>query len=69
MLALAALHQQAKHSGLNVSLTKTKVQVFEGVLDEIVYVVHSILHHSTSFKSRPSQQALHDFTGLRPQDL
>ncbi len=41
MLALRALHEEAKPLGLQVSWTKTKVQVFGGLLDDTVQSVHA----------------------------
>ena len=40
-MALEALHEEVKPLGLKVSWAKTKVQVFEGVLDETVQSVHA----------------------------
>lgn len=41
VLALEALHEEAKPLGLQVSWAKTKVQVFGGLLDETVQSVHA----------------------------
>ena len=41
VMALDALHEEAKPLGLQVSWTKTKVQVFGGLLDETVRSVHA----------------------------
>ncbi|KAG0711750.1 Major facilitator superfamily domain-containing protein 1 [Chionoecetes opilio] len=41
VMALEALHEEAKSLGLEVSWLKTKVQVFGGLLDETVQSVHA----------------------------
>ncbi|KAG0730593.1 Retrovirus-related Pol polyprotein from type-2 retrotransposable element R2DM [Chionoecetes opilio] len=41
VMALEALHEEAKPLGLEVSWLKTKVQVFEDLLDEAVQTVHA----------------------------
>ena len=41
VLALETLHEETKPLGLQVSWTKTKVQVFGGLLDETVQSVHA----------------------------
>ena len=41
VMALEALHEEAKPLGLEVSWAKTKVQVFGGLLDETVRSVHA----------------------------
>ncbi|KAG0712322.1 hypothetical protein GWK47_018747 [Chionoecetes opilio] len=41
VMALGALHEEAKPLGLGVSRLKTKVQVFGGLLDETVQSVHA----------------------------
>ncbi|KAG0710422.1 DNA polymerase alpha catalytic subunit [Chionoecetes opilio] len=41
VMALEALHEEAKPLGLEVSWLKTKVQVFGGLLDETVQSVHA----------------------------
>ncbi|KAG0710786.1 putative epidermal cell surface receptor [Chionoecetes opilio] len=41
VMALEALHEEAKPLGLEVSWLKTKVQVFGGLLDEAVQSVHA----------------------------
>ncbi|KAG0717153.1 hypothetical protein GWK47_055077 [Chionoecetes opilio] len=41
VMALEALHEEAKLLGLEVSGLKTKVQVFEGLIDETVQSVHA----------------------------
>ncbi|KAG0718623.1 Transient receptor potential channel pyrexia [Chionoecetes opilio] len=41
VMALEALHEEAKPLGLEVSWLKTKVQVFGGLLDEMVQSVHA----------------------------
>ncbi|KAG0724998.1 Polycomb protein suz12-A [Chionoecetes opilio] len=41
VMALEALHEEAKPLGLEVSWLKTKVQVFVGLLDETVQSVHA----------------------------
>ena len=41
VIALKALHEEAKPLGLQVSWPKTKVQVFGGLLDETVQSIHA----------------------------
>ncbi len=41
VLALEAMHEEAKYFGLQVSWGKTKVQVFGGLLDDTVQSVYS----------------------------
>ena len=41
MMALKALHEEAKPLGLKISWPKTKVQVFRGLLDEIVQSIYT----------------------------
>ena len=41
VMALEALHEEAKLLGLHISWAKTKVQVFKGLLDETVQSVHT----------------------------
>ncbi|KAG0710251.1 putative nuclease HARBI1 [Chionoecetes opilio] len=48
-MALEALHEEAKPLGLEVSWLKTKVQVFEGLVDEIVHACGEDIEISESF--------------------
>ncbi len=41
MLALEALHEEAKPLKLQISWTKTRVQVFGGLLDDTVQSIHA----------------------------
>ena len=51
VMALEALHEEVKPSGLRVSWAKTKVRVFGGVLDETVQCVHASGEHIEILKN------------------
>ncbi|KAG0715884.1 hypothetical protein GWK47_010895 [Chionoecetes opilio] len=48
-MALEVLHEEAKPLGLEVSWLKTKVQVFEGLVDEIVHACGEDIEISENF--------------------
>ncbi|KAG0717015.1 hypothetical protein GWK47_008308 [Chionoecetes opilio] len=50
VMALEALHEEAKPLGLEVSWLKTKVQVFGDLLDEAVQSVHACGDEHTKCK-------------------
>ena len=47
-MTLEALHEQAQTLGFQVSWAKTKVQMFGGLLDELVHVARTMRSWKTS---------------------
>ncbi|KAG0714904.1 Solute carrier family 22 member 13 [Chionoecetes opilio] len=70
VMALEALHEEAKPLGLEVSWHKTKIQVFGGLLDGTVQSVHAcseVIEILESFTYLGS--AVHNDGGSRQEDL